>query len=172
MECQNCKVMVDYKFEFAIRSNNCPACGKHIMTTEKLNIYASLKKILSTNVKDIDVDTVASLIISNFELKQVSKEELENGTIEVDEDREVVEEDPDAEFKVEQKKRAKDILQKMRDEALAGALDDHGYEFDVGGALIGDGAGMHEIVNKEKQINARDTVVSGSGGEGSIRRSG
>ena len=177
MECQNCKIIVDRKFEFAIRSNNCPACGKYIMTPEKLATYANLKKLLSNNIKDIDTEAVASLIVANFELKQLFKEELqkssEEGIIEVTENEEIIiEEDPDAEYKERQKKESKKILSKMRDEALGGALKDR---YNIGDGeneilLEHDGTGMHEFVNKEKQIQSADLIASGLGGENSFRR--
>lgn len=179
MRCESCNVVIKPEFTYAIKNNQCPACGQGIMQQAKLASYLSLRSLLESNVKDIDAETVASLIVANFELKQLFKEELQNhseeGIIEVDEDEEeeeeVEEEDPDEEFKKQQKKDSKVILAKMRDEALGGALKDRYNIEDNGIVLEPDGTGMHEFVNKEKQMQSADTVASGLGGENSFSRS-
>ncbi|KKL92815.1 hypothetical protein LCGC14_1880930 [marine sediment metagenome] len=176
MKCQNCKIEVDHKFEFAIRSNNCPACGKYIMVPEKLIAYTSLKELLSTSVKNIDADTVTSLIIANFEIKQLFKEELqkssEEGTIEVEE---VEEDEPESimhdgvKYEKPNKKKAKDMLKKMRDEVFNEALEDKSdTDFSDEELLLTTGGATHEQRTNAKQGNSFKALESGSA---SVRRS-
>lgn len=73
MKCEVCKTNVDDKFEYAIKSNQCPACGKNIMSPERLAVLVSLKSLLN-GVLNTDAEKVANLIIANFDLKQKFKE--------------------------------------------------------------------------------------------------
>ncbi len=178
MKCQNCKIEVDHKFEFAIRSNNCPACGKHIMVPEKLTAYTSLLELLSTNVKNIDADMIASLIVANFDIKQLFKEELqkssEGGTIEVEEE-ETDKEEPESvmhdsvKYEKQDKKKAKDMLKKMRDEVFNDALEDKSdVDFSDEELLLSTGGATHEQRVNAKQGNSFQALESGSA---SVRRS-
>lgn len=181
MKCQNCKIVIDSKFGFAIRSNKCPACGKYIMDPEKMFTYTRLKNLLHDNIseKEVDIDKIVSLVIANFEIKQLFKEELkkpdEEGIIKVGEGNDVViveeeeeEEDPDAESKAIQKKQAKDVLQKMRDTALDGALQEK-YGLGGEGLLLADEENnMHEVINRHKQEESLNAVIMGTA---NVRRS-
>jgi len=168
MKCENCNTMINAKFSHAILNNECPACGKGIMQQAKLASFLSLRTLLDNNIvaNGVDTDKLASLIVANFEIKQLFKEELqelsEKGIIDVSEDDEVTV-DPDADFKESQKKEAKVVLQKLRDEVLSGAVEDR-YGLIEDGLLISENdAGMHEIVNKQKQENSlSNTLVGGS----------
>lgn len=169
MKCENCSVTIGAEFSHAINNNQCPACGKAIMQQARLASYLSLRTLLDNNIaqKGVDIDRLASLIVANFDLKQLFKEDKISSEVPVVvREEEVVEkeEDPDAEFKEAQMKKSKDILQKMREEALMGAVNDR-YGFDDGGVLINDDdASMHEIVNKEVQMQKHDMIVNGIGG--------
>lgn len=173
MKCENCNVMVGAEFSHAIKNNQCPACGKGIMQQAKLASFLSLRTLLDDiPEKGVDADKIASLIIANFEIKQLFKEELqkvdEEGIMDVDEDEdeevEVVEEviDPDADFKANQKKEAKVVLRKMRDDALGGALKERYGLADDGLLLTDEDAGMHEVINKHKQDNSLSVVMMGT----------
>lgn len=172
MKCENCGVVVSSEFSHAIKNNQCPACGKGIMQQAKLASFLSLRTLLKNNIPEKGVDSyrIASLIVANFEIKQLFKEELkksdEGGIMDVSEDDEVevveeVMEDPDAEFKTNQKKEAKAVLQKMRDDALGGALKDRYGLADDGLLLTEEDAGMHEIVNKHKQETSLQNILMG-----------
>src|SRR5690242_8766379 len=76
MKCENCEVNVGQEFAFAIKNNQCPACGKSIMMPEKLASFLSLQNLLRSNFKELDVEKVASLVVANFNLSQIFKEEL------------------------------------------------------------------------------------------------
>lgn len=182
MRCENCGVEVNSSFSFAIKNNQCPACGKHIMQQAKLASYISLRTLLENNVEGIDHESVASLIVANFDLKQLFKEELKKsdrgGIMEVTEEKteqeppSQEEEDPDAEYKARQKTEAKAILQKMRDEALSGALSER-YGFEDEGSMpldFGDGDNVFDMTDEAKREKSRIAIQTGAGG--SFSRSG
>lgn len=173
MRCENCKANIEATYVFAIKNNQCPACGKHIMAPEKLAAYASLKELLSSSFDDIDVDRVASLIVANFDLKQKFKEELqkssEGGTIEVSEDDEdfedmdpkVAADEADKKVQMAEAKKMSEKLKRMRNEALEGAMADH---WGLGDAnAFSDEETVHEIVRRQKQEQSASAVTTGSG---------
>lgn len=73
MKCYNCKTEIDGKFAHAIAQNICPACGKDIMSPEKIASYNGLKQLLANNFADLNAEKAANLIVANFELKQLFK---------------------------------------------------------------------------------------------------
>lgn len=184
MKCDNCKVTIKPEFTYAIQNNQCPACGGSIMKQAKLASYLSLRTLLENNIvaKGVDTDALASLIVANFEIKQLFKEELqkdvEEGIIEVEEETKVIaskepDEDPDAEYKTRQKAEAKAILQKMRDEVLEGAVKDRYGLGDEDNLLLGDEeVNMYELVDKETKAQKQNVILSGGGGKNSFSRSG
>ena len=170
MKCESCGVKINTEFTYAVKNNLCPACGNAIMKPDKLLSFLSLKSLLEDQivVKGVDTNKLALLIVSNFELKQLFKDapksnlkkDDEEGIIEVDE------EDPDAEYKKAQAMEAKEILKKMRDEALSGAtLDRYGVGRD-GDELdpLDDDIDPYELVNKQLQEQRKEMVANGSGG--------
>lgn len=186
MKCENCSVDIGSEFIFAIKNNQCPACGGILMQQSKLSSYISLKTLLENNFKDIDVDKISALIVANFELRQLFKEELLNkqkkhSIVESKEQRKVeddegdvgmeVEEsyDPDYEHKEQQKKEAKAILQRMRDEALSGAQDDR---YGVGGDLLDENMVLSDdpvtnamlVKMEDKKRKSSDAINSGAAG--------
>jgi len=74
MKCDNCGTKVNQEFSFAIKNNQCPACGKNIMLPDKLVAYMSLCELLRTSCNNINNEEVANLIIANFDIKQKFKE--------------------------------------------------------------------------------------------------
>lgn len=173
MICENCSVIIRPEFTYAIMENKCPACGKLIMQKAKLAAFLDLRTLLEKNTKGVDIDKLSSLIVANFEIKQLSKEEVEKesegGIIEVVED--VAPKDPDAESKKQQRIEAKEILQKMRDEVLTGAVQER---YDLGNSdslLLPDDVSTHEIVSEEIKRQKQDVILSGVGGKNSFRRS-
>ena len=74
MKCKSCRIVIEKVFSFAIKNNQCPACGKHIMSPEKLATFTSLQELIKGNFSDVDAEKVANLVVANFELKQLFKE--------------------------------------------------------------------------------------------------
>jgi DNA-directed RNA polymerase subunit RPC12/RpoP len=188
MKCESCGIVIKPEFTHAINNNQCPACGKPIMQKAKLAAFLSLRTLLDSQivVKGVDIDKLASLIMANFEVKQLFQEgpqpalqnEAEEGIMEVSEEETVaVEEeeedsDPDAEYKQRQQAEAKEILKKMRDEVLAGAVKDRygfGEEDNITLDLLDDEVDPHEFVNKQMQQQRQEMIQNGTGG--AFRRS-
>jgi len=183
MKCESCGVVIRPEFTHAINNNQCPACGKYIMQKAKLAAFLSLRTLLDSQivVKGVDIDKLASLIVANFEVKQLFQEgpqpalqnESEEGIMEVSEEETVEvqeEEDPDAEYKAKQQAEAKEILKKMRDEVLAGAVKDrYGFGDEDNILLDDENVNTHELVNRELQHQRQDMIKNGTGG--SFRRS-
>src|SRR3990167_5787269 len=131
MNCDNCGSDISAEFIFAIKNNQCPACGKHIMAPERLASFVNLRELLANNFDNVDAERIASLVVANFELKQRFKEEIvkkekqnpsEEGTIEVSED------DVDADERKAKLAEAREIgsrLKQLREEALVEAQADH-----------------------------------------------
>jgi len=186
------------EFTFAIKNNQCPACGKSIMQAERLASYLSLQTLLNKSLPAADAENIANLIVANFEVRQMFKEEpkaIERGIIpveqagemiseEVEEEEEAVEAS-DAAFKQQQKKEAKEILRKMKQEALGEGDDEQSIRDEAltealaerlgnaNGLVMGDddtpvSAAVRAKMEYEKE-RVRQNVVSGSGG--AFRRS-
>jgi len=164
MKCESCSVPIGAEFAHAIRNNQCPACGKCIMQQAKLASYLSLRALLENNFQDTDVEKIATLIVANFELRQMFKEELqkssEEGTIEVEEV-EVEEDEPESimhdgvKYEKPNKKKAKDMLKKMRDEVFNEALEDKSsIDFSDNELLLTTGGATHEQRTNAKQENS------------------
>ena len=176
MNCDNCGSDISAEFIFAIKNNQCPACGKHIMAPERLASFVNLRELLANNFDNVDAERIASLVVANFELKQRFKEEIvkrekqnpsEEGTIEVSED------DIDADERKAKLAEAREIgsrLKQLREEALGEAQADH---WGLGEAnAFTDKETMHELVQRQRKEQSFDTVVSGTGGKNSFTRSG
>lgn len=165
MKCKSCNVKIDSSFSFAIKNNQCPACGDVIMDTARLNTFLSLRALLDSNFKNIDTEKVANLIVANFELKQLFKEELTS------EDKEGItsleDEDPDSEHKETQMAEAKVLLKKMREEALDEAEADHWGLGDANGLVDAADTSVEGRMRLEQQQRA-DNIASGA--QGSFRR--
>lgn len=156
MQCKNCKVNISSEFTFAIKNNNCPACGKAIMAQENLVAFLSLQELLKLNLKNVDVDKIASLIVANFDVKQrfiveASADEPESMVVVEDFQTQVSD--------LEQKK-----LQRLRDEALSeakfnSALDDALTDGEVEEdtrVTLKKQASYNEILQADEDINFHD----------------
>lgn len=181
MKCQSCKVKINSSFAFAIKNNQCPACGNSIMDSKKLASYLSLQSLLDNNFSDIDTEKVVNLIVANFEIKQLFKEELTNGH--VDDIVEVNEEmsgddnnegevsDPDVASDEEYKKRqmadAKETLKKLREEALNEATAEHWGLGEADGLVNPATLSVEEKLKYDKQQRAENIS---SGTRGAFRR--
>jgi len=183
MKCNSCKIVVEKIFSFAIKNNQCPACGKHIMAPEKLAAYTSLQELIKNNFSDIDAGKVANLVVANFELKQLFKESAvkseartEAEVVEVSED-EASDRELDEIYKAKQIEDARAKLKRMKEEAYEGALkDQYGMgdsdedEVDVPGAdgFFGEDMAPVEAANRmvqtQKQEVSQGKMLSGSGG--------
>jgi hypothetical protein len=186
MKCNSCKIVVEKVFSFAIKNNQCPACGKHIMPPEKLAAYISLQELIKSNFSDVDAEKVANLVVANFELKQLFKESaveesgglVETDTVEVSED-EMTDEEYDEIHKLRQVEEARAKLKRMKEEAYEDALRDQygmGEIEDEGGGDMPKSDGFFgdenmetaEIVNRmkgsQKQEVSQNKMLSGTGG--------
>jgi len=178
MKCESCSVQIGAEFAHAIQNNQCPACGDSIMQQVKLASYLSLRTLLANNFENIDAERIATLVVANFELRQIFKEELqkvpEEGNIEVEEDDgpdEVILEDG-VKLEKPDKKKVQAALKKMRDETFNEAVtDQYGTDFTDSELLLagGDGGGTHELANNAKRERSLQALESGSG---SVKRSG
>jgi hypothetical protein len=65
MKCENCGAWVDPNFAFAIKNNQCPACGKEIMNREQLASYLSLVELLNTTKVSGSAE-LATLIVATL----------------------------------------------------------------------------------------------------------
>jgi len=184
MKCNNCKVAIEKTFSFAIKNNQCPACGRHIMAPEKLAAYISLQELIKTNFSNVDAEKVANLVVANFELKQLFKESsvdeptqsaTETETVEVSED-EMSDEEYDEVYKAKQIEDARTKLRRMKEEAYEDALrNQYGMgdieDEDVPGSegfFEGENMKPIEIADRmkqaQKQVTSKDKMLSGSGG--------
>jgi len=200
MNCSNCGVEISKEFIFAFSSNQCPACGKSIMNPDQSVAYLYLRELLKTALTEEDMEKISTLIMANFDLKKISipgafapayvaptpdqdgpgtntpsepEKNMEpiNVTEEVQES--VITEDG-VKLEVLDKKKTQDVLQRMRDEALAGAIDErYGVELEDEDVLLSEDpkANAELLKKRQKQIDARRTISSGSGGKNSFSRS-
>lgn len=183
MKCNSCKTAIEKVFSFAIKNNQCPACGKHIMQPEKLAAYISLQELIKDNFSGVDAEKVANLIVANFELKQLFKESVvkmsgktETKIVEVSED-EITNKDHDEIHKLKQMEGARTKLKKMKEEAYEGALrEQYGMNVDdessdapgSDGGFFGENMEPIEATNRmvqtQKQEVSQDKMLSGTGG--------
>lgn len=157
----NCDLVISNKFIFAIKSNICPACGENIRDLRKLKEFDLLTNLLidtfAKHEKEMHPEDIALLVLSNFDVKEF-KDTMLPATKEAD--IVVSEDDPDAEHKLRQMAEAKDILQKLRDEALSDATADHWGLGDANG-LVGDNA--YDMVRNAKRAKSQEAVTKGGG---------
>lgn len=193
MKCGNCNISIANKFSFAIKNNQCPACGRHIMEPEKLASYNRLQELIKNNFSGIDVEKLANLVVANFELKQLFKEsnvnedvvEVEDESpnevevVEVEEEKELTDEEYDAAHKSKQIEEAKK-LKRMKEEAYKDALraqygmGDIEEEGDVAGSgsIFGEDVNPVELADRMKQAQKQnDSQRAMSSGSGGFRRS-
>lgn len=176
MKCTNCNVVIDQRFEHAIRSNSCPGCGKNIMPPEKLAAYIGLQELIKTNFPEIESEKVANLIVANFELKQLFKESSvkeqtapEKVEVEVSEDEsEISDKEYDEIHKAKQAKEARAQLKKMKEEAYESALRGQFGMDESESDMFGEGTGTVELVNRmqqeQRQSESQNKMLSGVGG--------
>lgn len=182
MKCQNCGTKISASFTFAIKNNQCPACGHSIMDSKKLGSYLSLQSLLETKLPDIDSQKVANLIVTNFEVKQLFQEDLNSETeegssnneeshakesvVEVDEDDSYEENEDvkyDEEYKAKQMEDARERLKSLREEALSEATAEHWGLGDANGLVNPATLSVEEKLRWE-QDQRRQNIESGSAG--------
>ena len=176
MRCENCSTNISQEFKYALTQNICPACGKIIMGADKLASFLSLQELLKNNFKDLEAEKIASLIVSNFDLKQIFREELPKEVVA----KKTEENEADETHKKKQIKEAKKILKEMRDKAL-GEEDSAGLRDEVLNEAIADQWGLGNAngligpedirieADREKKRLAQENIVTGS--SGAFRRS-
>ena len=182
MKCENCDTNVDSKFQHAIKNNQCPACGKSIMSPESMASFGALKQLIGGTFPNVDANKLASLVVANFEVKQRFKDlpkSDERGNIDTEGDVEVVEEgedgpapdpvfesDPDAEHKRTQMAESKKILEKLRAQALDG--DDMLDEADAWG--LGNANSFTDKETMEMHLKKQKSQANFDSGSGAFRR--
>lgn len=150
------------------------------MEGNKLASYLSLQSLLGNNFPDIDVERVANLVVANFEIKQLFKEEFTSEPVEgiTEEESEVVVEedeeevvDPDVmadeEYKQRQMADAKETLKKLREEALSEATAEHWGLGEANGLVNPAALSVEEKLQYEKEQRAQNIA---SGSRGAFRR--
>lgn len=181
MKCSSCKSDIDEKFKFAIKKNICPVCGESIMDADKLVAFTNLKNMLEANWDGLPVEQIATMVIANFELKQIFKKgETKETVMDVEEPTPKPKSDKD--FDEEHKRyQMEEARKKIREEEYANALrNQYGM-----GDTAGDGeesdsdfwdeqdanpiAMAHKAKTEYKQKEAYEKMVSG---QGKVARSG
>jgi hypothetical protein len=177
MKCESCGIQIDGKFSHAIKNNQCPACGKELMQKAKLASYLSLCALLQENCKNVDAEHVATLIVANFEIKQIFQNDLKSPrkecTIEVAEGEASAEEEDEGPDEVVtedgiklskiNKGDAQKMLQQMRDDALNGAMSErYGVENGQEGIFMSENS--YEERSIAEQQSKRDAIISGTSG--------
>jgi len=149
------------------------------MDSKKLASYLSLQSLLENNFPEIDVEKVSNLVVANFEIKQLFKEELTSeatGGITEEESEDVVEEeyedvDPDVVADEEHKRRqmaeSKEILKRMREEALTEATAEHWGLGEANGLINPATLSVEEKLQYEREQSTQNIT---SGARGSFRR--
>lgn len=187
MICKNCDIKISSKFIFAIKNNQCPACGGQLMEKESLAVYLNLSSLIEKHLnEEQNAEALAALILANFEVKQIFNEDLiknsqggiiSKRTSEKEADSTLTEETEDIDepivhdgikYEKVDKKQARKMLQKLRDEALSGAYNDMDLTDEV--EMISDDGKRHEYINRMKQQEKRSIIENGSGGKQSFSR--
>jgi hypothetical protein len=184
MKCNNCNIDVANEFSFAIKSNQCPACGRQIMQAEKLAAYIGLKQLIKNNFSGVDSEKVANLVVANFELKQLFKEDSPNQPIasredvEIEVSEELTDKESDEMHKMNQVAQAKTKLKQMKQEAFEEALKE---QYGMGESDIDEGqvTGADSFFSEEnlsavqltdrlekaqRQADSKREMLSGAGG--------
>ena len=172
MKCSNCNIKIGQQFAFAIKKNQCPACGQQLMRPEKLASYTSLQQLLKNNFPNLEIEKITNLVIANFELKQLFKEEgAAEDTIEV-----IEEMDSDQAYDEAHKKKqmedAKQTINKVRDEAYEDALKaQYGMSNEEGenpfvnlSSNINPVEETLRLVDEAKKQEKYENMLSGTGG--------
>ena len=175
MKCNGCNIKVGQEFAFAIRSNQCPGCGAQLMPADKLASYMGLQQLLKNNFPNMEVEKVTNLVIANFEIKQLFKEDgtQESIVTQVEED---IDSDAayDAAYKKKQAAEAREFIEKERADVYSesvraqygmGDEDEENNIFD--GDFDGDVNPSENVIRMAtdaKQAKGHDGMISGAGG--------
>lgn len=166
MKCSSCDVSIDPKFKAAIKKNECPACSGSILPPEKLAAMNSLKELLDKNivVKGVNTDALVSLIVANFDLRQLYREEKVDG-LESKSDNEDITEEPEKAKKTASKSDSGDDLATLREEIYKDAeraqfgletqLEYGDPELDGGADVDFDFDTSNEVFDSEKNIDPK-----------------
>ena len=166
------------------------------MKSEQMGAYLSLCELLRTIMQEPGVEKVSSLIMANFELKQIFKVPAAMVTadatavIDTGDSSSITVEEPSIDERAEaaivmaetgirpqaiDSKEAKSRLQRMRDDALRGALDDR-YGVELGDeknmVIAQDPKANEEILDRiQRQKEASQIIANGGAGKNSFGRS-
>lgn len=184
MKCGSCNIEISKEFKVAIAKNICPACGNAILPSGNLAAFVPLCDLLLSQLPAImdsratpsgdaeAAEKMATLIITNFNVsaKSASGSKPEKqSTIEVSEEDDgpsVAIDENGIKYEKFDKKKSQDLIQKMRDEALNGALEDRGIEFSDDEVLLTDDpiSNAELLKQHQKQVQAQQAVQGGGGG--------
>lgn len=91
MNCQGCKFEITSNMVHAVKQNMCPVCGDKIMSSEKLQQYTSLRRVLSrqqlTNNPSAEAklcERIIALLLEHFDFTLIQDVELNEDLIDLD----------------------------------------------------------------------------------------
>lgn len=187
MRCLSCNIEISKEFKIAIAQNKCPACGKQIIPAGNLSAFVPLCELITKSFtvsanqivegqeKQDDVESLATLVISTFNVRLKSDKEEPT--------KQEVETNSDAEHKQKQLVDGKATLKKLREEAYNDAIKadwgltpagEEPLNPDIGEALINGimsntAPDAGKALVDQKRIAAYSKMISG---EGKVKRGG
>jgi DNA-directed RNA polymerase subunit RPC12/RpoP len=169
MKCGSCSVEIKPEFSHARKVNVCPSCGNQIMAPERVELFNTLKELVSAAYADLDLTGPVCLDFGELEVKPMPKHEPQ-AQKQTKQAEEALDPDSDESYKRNQMANAKDELKRLREEAYTEAMASQ-WGMDVGEEMVSSGTNPGQVLIDQKQQIARDRIVNGSGGKNSFRRS-
>jgi hypothetical protein len=167
MKCGSCSVEIKPEFSFARKTNQCPSCGEQIMAPECVELFNTLRGLVSAQYPDLDLSGPVCLDFAECEVRMMPKVvAVQSKPITTAPE---ADESDDA-YKKRQMANAKEELKRLREEAFTEATANQ-WGMDVGEELVSSGSNPGQMLIDQKQAAARDKIVNGAGGKGSVRRS-
>lgn len=80
MKCLNCEVEISTKYRFALRKNECPACGKEILKEEDLVLIEEIETTIleEINVREESAQVLALALIGKFNINFKNEKPIKN----------------------------------------------------------------------------------------------
>lgn len=184
MKCSKCSIEISKEFKYAFIKNVCPACNGKIIETNNMACFVPLCELLekyftekTAVISEGISEDLAVLIMTSFNVLSKDAKIVSNtktdGAV-VSGEHEVVIGEDGIRFESFDKDKSKILLQKMRDEALQGAVSERYGEIEFSEeVLVSENpiANAEFLKQQQKLKHAQDVISSGLGEKGSIRRS-
>lgn len=200
MRCANCNVEISKEFKFALSMNKCPACSKSIINAGNMSAFVNLCQSIEGFLTNVDgyglsadtfgattgtfgsdfagqvAEKLATKIITSFNVNMPGEKGKNAKTaddLDTGDEGPSVAYDPETGIKLESfdKKKSQTALQKLRDEALQGAMSDQGIALSDEVLISKDPVvNATFIEQRQKQLDAQDKIANGGGG--GFRRGG